>query len=200
MWNTSAESLDGGRVQRLVIHADNRVLSYAAVLAGWYTNFEFRAFFNQLLADTPFAACFWETPPVTRATIEQAFECVVVDCPALAGVVADRVAFAEYFGSASARVTDFTNLGGDALLVAPGPQAPEAVYPHLAAFVRNAPASQQQALWQRVGECVTRRLSDRPLWVSTAGLGVYWLHVRLDSFPKYYSWRPYTRWPCSTRG
>ena len=34
-------------------------------------------------------------------------------------------------------------------------------------------------------------LSDQPLWVSTCGLGVYWLHVRLDSFPKYYRYAPY---------
>ena len=29
------------------------------------------------------------------------------------------------------------------------------------------------------------------LWVSTSGLGVYWLHVRLDSYPKYYQHAPY---------
>ncbi len=191
MWNTSIESQDGGRVQQLAIHADNGVLSYAAVLAGWCTDPGFRTFFNRLLADAPFAACFWETPPVTRATLEQPFECVVVDSPALAGVSADRAAFADYFDSTGEMVADFPNLGGDALLVAPCPQGDDAVYPHLATFVRNAPAAQQQALWQRVGECVTGRLSERPLWVSTAGLGVYWLHLRLDSFPKYYTWHPY---------
>ena len=34
---------------------------------------------------------------------------------------------------------------------------------------------------------------DAPTWVSTAGGGVAWLHVRLDSAPKYYTHRPYTR-------
>ena len=44
-----------------------------------------------------------------------------------------------------------------------------------------------------------RRFSSRyaalmtPTWVSTAGGGVAWLHVRLDSAPKYYTHRPYTR-------
>lgn len=192
-WHAVPESLDGGRVQRLAIIAGKRALSYAAVLDGWCTDARFRDFFNQLVAAAPFAACFWETPPVTRHTLGQAFECVLVDSTALAGVSADCTAFAEYFDSASDMVTDFASLGGDALLVAPCPQAPEQVYPHLAAFVRNGPAAQQQALWQRVGECVAGRLSDRPLWVSTSGLGVYWLHVRLDSRPKYYTWRPYSQ-------
>jgi hypothetical protein len=29
------------------------------------------------------------------------------------------------------------------------------------------------------------------MWVSTSGLGVYWLYIRLDSFPKYYNFQPY---------
>lgn len=29
------------------------------------------------------------------------------------------------------------------------------------------------------------------LWCSTSGLGVYWLHIRLDQYPKYYTYRPY---------
>lgn len=193
MWNTAIESLDGGRVHRVRMLAGGQVLPYATVLEGWRTDAGFRSFFNQCLADAPFAACFWETPPLTRNGLDQAFECVIVDSPALAGVEADRAAFAEHFESTGDSVTDFPNLGGDAHLVAPCPQGRGQVYPHLAAFVRDGTAAQQQALWQRVGECVTGRLSDRPLWVSTAGLGVYWLHVRLDSFPKYYSWRPYTQ-------
>lgn len=28
---------------------------------------------------------------------------------------------------------------------------------------------------------------DVPIWLSTSGLGVYWLHVRLDTRPKYYN-------------
>jgi hypothetical protein len=36
------------------------------------------------------------------------------------------------------------------------------------------------------------RVSTTPVWLSTAGAGVAWLHVRLDDRPKYYSHRPYT--------
>jgi len=44
---------------------------------------------------------------------------------------------------------------------------------------------------QRLAREALARLSDRPLWISTAGMGVNWLHVRLDSRPKYYRHAPY---------
>ena len=68
-------------------------------------------------------------------------------------------------------------------------------YGHLAAFVREAPREQVHALWARVGELVLERVSNVPLWLSTAGGGVAWLHVRLDSRPKYYTHAPYRRAP-----
>ena len=97
--------------------------------------------------------------------------------------------------TAGAEVAGFWNLGGDAFLVAPCPRAPPGAYPHayahLAAFARTAPADQQQAFWRAVGAAVAENLAERPLWVSTNGLGVAWLHVRLDEWPKYYTYEPY---------
>ena len=88
-------------------------------------------------------------------------------------------------------VVAFDNLGGDATLVVPCPLASPDAYAHLAAFVRKAPAPQVHALFRRVAEESLARLSARPLWLSTAGMGVYWLHVRLDARPKYYRHAPY---------
>jgi hypothetical protein len=101
-------------------------------------------------------------------------------------------AFAEYF-QPQCQVAAFENLGGDALLVAPCPAEQERAYPHLAAFVRNAPDAQQHALWQAVGEAMEARVQAKPTWLSTAGHGVGWLHVRLDSRPKYYQHGPYKK-------
>ena len=49
------------------------------------------------------------------------------------------------------------------------------------------------ALWRAEGEEVSTHmlLETSPLWVSTAGLGAPWLHVRLDSRPKYYRFSSY---------
>lgn len=35
------------------------------------------------------------------------------------------------------------------------------------------------------------RLGAKPVWLSTAGAGVPWLHVRLDDHPKYYGYALY---------
>ena len=146
-----------------------------------------------LIAKAPFPACYWETPPVSTATFDQQFEFVLVDSSQLRDVRADSVTFAGHFESsgASDNVVSFWNLGNDAMLVAPCPLEHDSPYAHLADFTRNAPLEQQHALWKRVGIEVDKQLSDRPLWLSTAGTGIFWLHVRLDSRPKYYTYQSY---------
>ena len=64
-------------------------------------------------------------------------------------------------------------------------------YPHLAAFLRGAGKQQVRELWRRRAQEMLRSIGERPVWLSTAGGGVAWLHVRLDSRPKYYSHAPY---------
>jgi hypothetical protein len=197
MWQASVQPIEPGRVHRLSIAGGDRVLSYAEVVAAWRGDDRFCDFFSGRLAESAFAAYFFETPPVTRASMNQPFQCVLVDSPALAGVRAEPAGFATHFESAArgAEVVDFANLGGDAWLIAPCPTGPRATYPHLAAFSRLAPARQQRALWRRTGEALGRRLGARPLWLSTAGLGVYWLHLRIDTRPKYYTYAPYAAPP-----
>jgi hypothetical protein len=191
MWRADRELLEAGRVQRLHIRHGTTRMDYAGVLNALIFDTDFCVFFSALLANAPYAAYFWETPPVTEESAGQPFECVLVDSPALAGVTADAGAFAGYFTREAGDVVVFPSLGQDACLVAPCPRGPQAAYAHLAAFVRGAPHAQQQAFWVCVGETVLERLSGRPLWLSTSGLGVCWLHARLDSVPKYYTWRAY---------
>ena len=137
----------------------------------------------------PFDAFRWETPSVTSATLSQPFEFVVLDSPRLERAV-EPEAFAEHFQSATT-VVSFANLSSDAVLVVPTPVAESTAYGHLASFVRGAPGSQQQELWKSVGEAMIQRVGAKPVWLSTAGAGVSWLHVRLDDRPKYYGYAPY---------
>jgi hypothetical protein len=127
---------------------------------------------------------------MTAATPDRPFEFVVSDEPGLIGRV-DAEAFAEHFPGAAGGVVSFANLGGDAVLVVPCPGGSESAYGHLAAFVRHAPDEQRHALWAAVGRALAARLGAKPVWVSTAGMGVPWLHVRLDDRPKYYRHAPY---------
>lgn len=50
----------------------------------------------------------------------------------------------------------------------------------------ETPAAQRRALWSHVGAALEARLGETPLWLSTAGMGVPWLHVRIVRRPKYY--------------
>jgi hypothetical protein len=196
MWRAESEQLPGGQGARFCILASRKVLTARAVLDAWREDMRFRTFFNQLLADAPYRAFRWETPPLTLARFEEPFEFVLLDSPALERNV-DRHSFAEHFRD-KAEVAVFENLGRDATLVVPCPRNPADAYGHLAAFVREAPVEQCDALWRAVGQAMHQRLASRPedpVWLSTAGMGVAWLHVRLDDRPKYYGHAAYRHRP-----
>ena len=146
---------------------------------------------TRALAALPLQACFLELAPVTGRDRHTPVRAVALDAPALARVRPDPRAFEEHFGDAP--VACFGNLRGDAWLVVPTPRSGPS--PHLLAFLRRAPPDHAAALWQAVADAVERRLGDRPLWVSTHGMGVPWLHVRLDDRPKYYRHRPFRSAP-----
>ena len=193
MWDKRIDTIDSGRVRRVSLLRDGKPASFAEVIKCWQGDDVFRAFFIGILAEAPFDAYFWETPPITRSKSIRPFEFVLNDSPALAKLAPDPKSFARLFEAVDARaeVAAFANLGGDAFLVAPCPRAPPSAYAHLAAFARSAPAAQQHAFWHTVGSSLAARLADSPIWLSTSGLGVAWLHARIDSWPKYYTFAPY---------
>lgn len=175
-----------------MIHRDRSSITFGEVLDQWQANAEFRSFFISLLADAKYEEFRWETPPVTNISADRVFECVLLDSPGLAPT-ADPEAFADFFDSTSANdgVVSFPNLGRDALLVVPCPEGPLSAYRQLATFLREAPDQQKHSLWRTVGEVMKKSLGPTPRWLSTAGAGVSWLHVRIDKRPKYYGYRPY---------
>jgi hypothetical protein len=189
MWISRTEELVGETGLKVAVGLDSFPVSYAEVLRRWQNDGEFRSFFIALLASAPFSAFRWETPPITSSTADRAFEFVLLDSPSLARKP-DPNAFAEHFNGA-ADVVEFPNLGNDAIMVVPCPKGPPAAYGHLAAFARQAPEGQRHAFWEVVGDAMIRRLGTSPVWLSTAGAGVSWLHVRLDDRPKYYGYKPY---------
>lgn len=171
---------------RVRLHLGARTLGYGEVVRLWGRSASFRALFVSTLKELPYAAYFWETPPVTERTFDRDFEFVVTESRELATLQPDPRAFETHWSGTNEPTAVFHNLGGDAVLIAPRPLANATCYTHLARFVRTAPMAQVDAFWQTTALAVEKSLSDQPMWLSTAGLGVSWLHLRLDSRPKYY--------------
>lgn len=159
-------------------------------------NDTFRTSFIQTLkVGVDYPAYFFETPGMSQESSKvEAFEFYLGDAPDLARSVQDEYSFKDYF-KPNCDVVSFYNLGGDAKLVVPCPvKKGEAVYTHLALFNRQAPEDQVQEYWKQVAKAMRQELQTsqgQTRWMSTNGMGVSWLHMRLDSVPKYYTYQPY---------
>lgn len=193
MWVAKTEQLDK-RTLKITIDQGNRALSFADVFALCQNSAGFRHFLTTTLTTSPFPAIYWELPPLTTDTQSAAFECVVIDARPFTRMRPEPTAFANQFARlrAGQTVAAFSNLGGDARLISPVPiSGNDADYPHLLAFLRSGQTEQINQFWQTVGREAEARMSHKPFWLSTAGLGVIWLHIRLDSRPKYYKFGAY---------
>lgn len=190
-WTLPAERLDA-RTVRYSPRQAGRTPSRAAFFEALVVDEALRLALTRTLAAHPTAGFFFETPPIDAVLAAQDFAFVLVDSPAVASLRADPAPFRAPLASAPpGPVATFPNLSGDAWLVVPrGLGEP---YAHLARFVREGPPAQIDALWAELGRAVLNWRAQRPerLWVSTSGLGVSWLHLRLDTRPKYYSHAPF---------
>lgn len=194
MWSADMQQLSSGQVLKFKIDQNSSPMTLEEVLRGWSQSQDFRLFFIELLARTPFPDFRWETPPSTTASLPTPFEFVVVNSPGLAQFP-DAASFAGHFSDRTSdeAVVCFPNLSRDAVLVVPCPIAPRETYRHLGAFLRGAPEKQKHALWKTIGTEMASAIAPSPVWLSTAGAGVSWLHVRIDQRPKYYAYGPYRK-------
>jgi len=193
MWCSTYQSGDGSCSFLRIHNADGIALSYRLVIDLLMKDAYFRLFFNKMLADVPYEGYFWEMPALTLRTLESDFECVCVESAAFNHLIADASSFARYFsGLPEGRLCAvFNNLGLDAVLISPSKASGNTRCAHLAHFSRFASSVYRDQLWLQLGETLMEKMSDQPLWVSTSGLGVPWLHIRIDTSPKYYAHTPY---------
>jgi uncharacterized protein DUF6940 len=194
MWKARTHSIPSGLRYHITCEGDQ--LTLRELFDCLETDAAFAEWYSDTLAKAPLRAFFWEHPPLTSDDFGRAAEFVLIESSSLARLHADPQPFEDQFArQSSADVITFPNLGGDALLIVPTPIAAHEVYPHLAAFLRGAPKRQIQALWKAAAQSVRETLGREPRWLSTAGLGVSWLHLRLDTRPKYYRFGPYRAAP-----
>jgi hypothetical protein len=190
VWDVRTEEVEAGL--RFQILRDESNASFREIFSLLETDREFTSWYTSVLSGSAFESFFWEHPPISTQNYDAAAEFVLVDGPALAMLRPDPEPFRSQFKrQQEEEVATFSNLGGDAVLVVPQPIGATTAYGHLAAFVRRAPPGQVRRLWQQTGRAVRENLSTEPRWISTAGMGVPWLHIRIDSYPKYYRFGPY---------
>lgn len=193
MYDAQVKPIGQEQVYHYVLRRTGDTLTYREFLDALRYDVSFRSFFQQLLVDCPFKAYRWETPPVSHARLGDEFEFVLLNSPRFVERPTDHHTFADQFSRQTqpAPVISFSNLGKDATLIVPTPQTTNDVYGHLAVFVREAPKTQVDAFWSQVGNIMAASLTTSPLWLSAAGAGVAWLHLRIDRRPKYYGHAPY---------
>lgn len=190
-WTAQSFDLTSHRGVKIELSQNDRPMAFDCFANHLVTSAPFRKFFIHTLGELPFRAYRWETPPVTSKTMDRQFEFVVIDDSYL-----DRPASTHAFDDhlrtvPAASAVSFANLGGDAILVVPTLDSAASDFCHLGDFTRNASTEQQHKFWQMVGQTFMKRVGPRPVWLSTAGDGVPWLHVRLDDYPKYYAFAAY---------
>eukprot|EP01031_Cornospumella_fuschlensis_P034019 gene34019-41170_t len=203
-WQAIASTGDGGAA-KFFLHRDGAAVSYKDVMQALASQDLplIHTLTHTIVSHASaqnWQAVFWECKPVKPAEFglaSHAFEFVVLNAPSLASKQADLDSFKEHFDkpeNSNKLAIAFTNLGKDALLSVPTPQQHDVqTYTHLLSFLRGASDQQVVALWSTVGQVFLSRMAEvnYPLWLSTSGLGVFWLHVRNDKVPKYYNYAPF---------
>ena len=80
----------------------------------------------------------------------------------------------------------FPNLSGDTILVVPIPRKSKR-FTNMFYFMSNASEKQKKELWKKVAlEAKEFLKTNENIWISTHGLCVNYLHVRICNTPKYY--------------
>jgi hypothetical protein len=144
----------------------------------------------------------WECCPVSNGSVSSmSFEFVLMPAPLLE-VPADSLSFQEHFdsayqnGAADGSAIKFPNLGGTSTLISPLPLATGGGhYAHFKKFLIHAPAHAIDSFWSKTAAAMLSQLrssqAHKPIYLSTHGGGIAWLHARIDPKPKYYNFREY---------
>ena len=199
-WKTECKPLSESTHHYCFLDSKNKRLSFDEVIRLWCEDTAAGAAFRELttrtLSESSFVAYKWETPVVDRSRLSRDFEFVLLKSSGL-NRKENPNTFAEHFERAKTDqlTLQFPNIGRNAALVVPTPSqrgpTKQVNHCHLASFLRTASREHSNDFWLTVGDAMRKRVSNKPVWLSTAGGGVAWLHARLDDRPKYYGYEPF---------
>jgi len=175
---------------RFRLKKGNKNLTFKDVFELWKSNSAFVEFYKDELIKFDYQAFYWEHPAIKKEFLEKKYECILQRSRPLEYLPCDENAFKEYI-HVKGQVSDFINIGKDARLIVPTKRTDKEIYNHMGKFIRLAEREQVIEVFKRVGIAIFEEIEKQKLiWLNTAGLGVIWLHIRMDTRPKYYK----TKW------
>jgi hypothetical protein len=172
--NYSEESIRGGKMYTFSC-------TWKQFFSGMETENAPLTDFLSILRDQAYSDYFLEMKPTV---LDDSFKFVILDARgALESMKTSPNDFRQYCTGSS--VSSFYNLGKDAILTIPCPKNSEQ-YGHLSQFSRSSTLDLQTLLWRRVFSIA--KDAGKPMYISTDGRTVPWLHVRIEDNPKYYKY------------
>ena len=176
---------------RFKFKSNDESLLYSEVLELMCNSKDFNTLLRKTILSADFDAVLLELPPISGDSNPE-FQFVVLNAPDLSSVSENKSTFESHF-QPDYSVVSFQSGEGGSMLVSPCPINSSTKHQHLAAFLRTASDIQIHDLFVCIGSEVDRWLCtfEEPVWVSTESRGVPWLHVRLDSYPRYYNYRDF---------
>lgn len=183
-----AKSEDAARFR--LKKGDNH-LKFKEVFELWQDNTAFINFYKDELIKLNYPAFYWEHPALKTEFLNKNYECILLRSGRLEKLPVNEQAFKEHL-SKKEEVVDFMNLGKNARLVVPTKKSEQAIYNHMGKFIRMASQKQITEVFKKIGQAITEEIEKQPIvWLNTAGLGVIWVHIRMDTRPKYYKTKQY---------
>jgi len=176
---------------RFKLKKGEQYLNFKEVFELWSTNSEFVEFYKNKLIQFDYQAFYWEHPALTEEFLERRYECILQRSKKLENLPVNENAFKNFIYKQE-QVVDIMNLGKNARLVIPTKKTDKEIYNHFGKFIRQASREQIIEVFRRLGEKITEEIEKQELiWLNTAGLGVIWVHIRMDTKPKYYKTKKY---------
>ena len=128
---------------------------------------------------------FYETSPYVN--YDSPYEEKIIVNFQLKTLIQNTDAFKQHIkDSNDEHVTSFFNLSKSSMLVIPMPRKGK-IFTTLKDFMDNASEKQQQKFWNIVAvKAIEMNKQHGKVWISSHGLGVPYLHIRIDTYPKYY--------------
>lgn len=138
---------------------------------------------------------FFECIPVSFKTLKTTFRFVIITTNLFKNIQPNSQPFQSYFNGKSL-TTSFLGKSGDVLLVVPQPMnnVSEITYTHLYNFIKYGSPEYFKNVFAECIKLLCETMQENKntkYWLSTSGLGVSWLHFRIDTIPKYYNYEEY---------